>query len=430
MPDERQTPLIAVAASGGCDSTALVFLMQKWVEKRNGKLIVLTVDHGLRACAKQEAENFSKMLAHHGIECDILTWQHDAFPQSAIQEQARLARYQLLEKQCRKRGVKTLAIAHQQQDQVETFLYRLTCGSGLDGLSCMDKTSEKNQIQIIRPLLNVPRECLKKTCQNFAVPWIDDPSNEKDQFTRVRFRKALDFLADEGLTAQRLCQTVEKLQQANTCLNRMTAESLSKQAVFYGAGFVALDYVAWQQNDAEIQQRSLIAILKWVSGQIYPPRMERLKKLLEALKEGKTFSRRTLSGCEVYLQKKNQKIWIYRELAAVEGAKKAVNFEQEFIWDHRFKVTLKDESMRVKILGAEGFQQIKQRYDECAKKNEHLQNIPACVKYTFVAITRDENILYIPYLRLPIDDVCKAESWGELRYLPSLFGKDHAIEIV
>src|SRR5205807_1942501 len=56
-------PFLAVAVSGGSDSLALCLLANSWVRERDGAVVALTVDHGLRVAAAAEAVRVGRWLA-------------------------------------------------------------------------------------------------------------------------------------------------------------------------------------------------------------------------------------------------------------------------------------------------------------------------------------------------------------------------------
>ena len=65
-------PVIAVAVSGGPDSIALVFLLNKWIRKNKGKLIALIIDHQIRENSLKEASFVKKYLGNNNIQSLIL----------------------------------------------------------------------------------------------------------------------------------------------------------------------------------------------------------------------------------------------------------------------------------------------------------------------------------------------------------------------
>ena len=77
-------PRVAVGVSGGADSMALCLLLKAWTDSRNGSLLALTVDHGLRQNAADEAMQVGSWLKARGIGHDVLRWD-GAKPASGIQ---------------------------------------------------------------------------------------------------------------------------------------------------------------------------------------------------------------------------------------------------------------------------------------------------------------------------------------------------------
>ncbi|MCB1721002.1 MAG: tRNA lysidine(34) synthetase TilS, partial [Alphaproteobacteria bacterium] len=111
---------IAVAVSGGPDSMALCWLLSRWAVERGVKIHVLTVDHGLRPEAAEEAIQVGAWLGgwSQQVEHHILRWKTPA--DTAIQEEARKARYGLMAEYCRVHDIRHLFLAHHRDDQAET----------------------------------------------------------------------------------------------------------------------------------------------------------------------------------------------------------------------------------------------------------------------------------------------------------------------
>ena len=191
---------VALAVSGGSDSTALMALAQQWAKQLSQppRLSVLTVDHGLREGSFAEAESVAQWAKALGVEHTILRWIGDK-PTSRIQETARQARYDLMTEWCRSHGAAALLIAHNIEDQAETIIMRLARGTGIEGLAGMHRVRLIDGTALYRPLLHLSRERLRSFLRARGQRWIDDPSNENTQFERVRIRKA--ELDEEPVTA-------------------------------------------------------------------------------------------------------------------------------------------------------------------------------------------------------------------------------------
>jgi len=300
---------LAVAVSGGGDSMALTTLLKEWCDAQGINLVALTVDHGLRAESKAEAKDVQNTLSQQGIAHDILTWQHEEDVKSSIQEKARLNRYQLLLDACRKKNIQYLAVAHNLEDQAETFLHRLAKGSGVAGLAAMASVREKEGITLIRPLLSIPHDRLLATCRVKGIKWIEDTSNQDDKYARIRLRKSRDILTQEGLTQTRIANMAKKFARTRDYLEKQTDIALQECADLSG-DVASISHEKWLSYHAEIALLILIEALKYVSGQEYPPRSQSLEGLYDHIRSF-DFKSTTLHGCLISLEK--QEIKIMRE---------------------------------------------------------------------------------------------------------------------
>ena len=355
-------PQVAVAVSGGRDSLCLALLLQRWARRRRGRVIAFTVDHGLRPGSAAEARQVARWLHARNIAHETLRWTHPAAtaPASGLQAAARAARYRLLLEGCHRRGILHLALAHQRDDQAETFLLRLGRGSGPDGLAAMAPVSERAGVRLLRPLLPVPRGRLAATLRGLRQDWIDDPSNENIAHTRIRLRRLLPSLASAGMSPAELSGTAAGLARERAAMDEAVAAILASAAEPDPTGYLWLDPAALSGAPAEVGQRALARCLMTIGGGGYPPRSERLVRLYRQIAGGGLGRGATLAGCQI--QARDGRLLIFRELAAVE---RAVHIESggECAWDGRFSVVLgkkpgKTGRFLVSALGVEGYRRV------------------------------------------------------------------------
>ncbi|MSP44127.1 MAG: tRNA lysidine(34) synthetase TilS, partial [Alphaproteobacteria bacterium] len=232
---------IAVAVSGGADSMALLHLTTRWLEQtgQRGRLLALTVDHGLRAASAAEAEQIGGWCREIDVSHKILRWQ-GVKPVSDIQSAARRARYELMTNACKELGIPSLLLGHQLEDQAETFLLRLGRGSGVDGLSAMAPERDWNGVRILRPLLGFSRLRLQATLKMQQTPWIEDPSNHDPRFARVRMRDRLQDMAAAGLGPARLAQTAGRMRRVRNALEDVTWRLMREVVQWEPCGFACL----------------------------------------------------------------------------------------------------------------------------------------------------------------------------------------------
>lgn len=216
---------LGVAVSGGPDSLALLLLS---AAARPQTTEAATIDHALRAESRAEAEMVAGLCDQIGIRHAILTVEWDEKPQTALQERARSERYRLLGQWAKERGISAVLTAHHADDQAETLLMRLNRGSGVRGLAAMRPVrSMDGGVQLVRPLLGWTRAELGRVCADSGIQPVCDPSNDDDNFERVRVRKAI---AEAGW---------------------LDSEAIARSAGYLGDIDLALDWAA----DAEWTER-------------------------------------------------------------------------------------------------------------------------------------------------------------------------------
>jgi tRNA(Ile)-lysidine synthase len=385
-------PKLAVAVSGGADSTALMLLLARWrAARRTGpELSVFTVDHGLRPGSRDEAETVGKWARALGLSHEILAWRGEK-PKSNIQAEARAARYRLLAEACYRDGIAVLATAHHRDDQAETFLMRLARGSGVDGLSAMVGVSRIMGLTLVRPLLDVARFRLQTTLDRAGHDWIEDPSNEDTRFARVRIRILLHALAKEGVTAERLAATAHHMRRARLALD-LAADDLAGQAArLDSAGFCSIGRDLLLAAPAETALRLLARALMAVAGSPYRPRLERLERLCWALSDTEK-GRWTLAGCRISLNRGRIVIW--REAGRAGLPEITLKPGGSALWDGRYRVEIGRKApgpVTVRALGEEGWRELRPVSPEKPGGSAEIGR-------TCISFWRDGEILAAPHI--------------------------------
>jgi tRNA(Ile)-lysidine synthase len=271
-----------VAVSGGPDSLALLLLA---AEARPGEIAAATVDHGLREGSRDEAEAVADICESLEVPHAVLAVEWDLPPDSAIQEKAREVRYGALSAWMQECGLSTLLTAHHLDDQAETFLMRLARGAGIKGLAAMRRVTRAPAAgsALVRPLLGWRHAELEAVCAAAKVEPIADPSNDDDQFERVRIRRALaeaEWLDPTGIAA-----SASHVAEADAALHWATSIEWKRAVTAAGGGFV------YRPSDAprEIRRRIIRrAVLKLATeGGGTEPRGRELDQLLAALSSGR-----------------------------------------------------------------------------------------------------------------------------------------------
>lgn len=306
--DLKDAPALVLAVSGGPDSTALMVLAARWraALARGPKLIAVTVDHGLRPEAGQEAAAVAKLARKLKLTHATLRWT-GAKPATGLPQAAREARYRLLGEAARKANATYILTAHTRDDQAETVLIRMARGSGLTGLGAMSRAAAVpvylGAVVLLRPLLAIPKSRLIATLKAAQIPFAEDPSNVDPRFTRARLRGLMPRLAEEGLDARRLSQLARRLKRADAALEAVVTVAESQVVVKSGPEAVAYDRAGYAVMPDELALRLLGRGLAryGTEGEVELGKLEALKEALDiAHKAGGRF-RRSLAGAIVTL---------------------------------------------------------------------------------------------------------------------------------
>ncbi|WXR60637.1 tRNA lysidine(34) synthetase TilS [Peptostreptococcaceae bacterium AGR-M142] len=180
---------IIIALSGGPDSVALLHALNSLKEELEIKLYAAHLNHQIRGIeAQKDALYTMKICEELGITCFVSS--KDAIKYSkehkmSLEEGARKLRYDMFFELKEKLNANKIAIAHNKDDQSETFLMRVIRGSGLDGLKGI---RYKRDDGIIRPLLDVDRKSIEKYCGEFELNPRIDKTNLENIYTRNKIR--------------------------------------------------------------------------------------------------------------------------------------------------------------------------------------------------------------------------------------------------
>lgn len=212
---------LCVGYSGGPDSTALLHALAQLPEARERGLRALHVDHGLHADSHTWAAHCRQLAQEWGVPCLVLRVDVDHARGYGLEAAARDARYRAFALSLGKG--ERLLLAHHRDDQAETVLLKLLRGAGPEGLGGMRETRRLGDGLLWRPLLDTPREALRRHVQQHALPCIDDPSNHDARLSR-------NFLRHEILPrlSQHWPQAVESIVHSAS-LHRDAAQALEHE---------------------------------------------------------------------------------------------------------------------------------------------------------------------------------------------------------
>jgi tRNA(Ile)-lysidine synthase len=211
---------VAVAYSGGADSTALLMMC---AGQFPGQVCAVHVHHGLQAAADDFAEHARLFCERLNVPFACVRVDARAAAGESPEDAARRARYkaisscifeqnrQFARMESAQDAIKSVvhavvgnvALAQHADDQVETMLLALSRGAGLPGLSAMPAVFEREGLSWHRPLLNMTSRAIRDWLAtrglkarhpgsaNLGEGWVEDPTNQDTAFTRNRIRAQL-----------------------------------------------------------------------------------------------------------------------------------------------------------------------------------------------------------------------------------------------
>ena len=236
---QPQLPM-AVAYSGGADSAALLLACaQKWP----GQISALHIHHGLQTAADDFVAQCESFCAHIDVPLRVLHVDARHAAGESPEAAARTARYvafkTLAGDNIAYDAIKSIAVGQHLDDQVETLLLALSRGAGLPGLSAMPAQWVRDGITYYRPLLGVRAADMRTWLAAQAqfgllkglksAPFIEDPSNQDEQFTRNRIRARLMPALDAAFPQFRetFARSAAHAAQAQTLLEEVAAQDLT-----------------------------------------------------------------------------------------------------------------------------------------------------------------------------------------------------------
>lgn len=255
-------PALAVAVSGGADSTALALLARDWVVPRGGSLLALVVDHGLRAESAAEAALTLSRLAGRGVSGRLLVLR-DLHRGPGLAARARAARYAALTRACAGQGILHLLLGHHMLDQVETLRIRALAHSGRAGLAAMSGVVEGEAVRLLRPLLAVPPGWLRGFLREVGMNWVEDPSNADPASQRARIRAAFNDPGGEGFAVMAKQVRARQFGVQRVGMEREAAAELARGVRLHPEGWAVLP-------PGLVSAEALAAVLRTIAGRAYP----------------------------------------------------------------------------------------------------------------------------------------------------------------
>ncbi|MEO0882797.1 MAG: tRNA lysidine(34) synthetase TilS [Pseudomonadota bacterium] len=334
------TGVVGVAVSGGSDSLALLWFAHRWATANKRRILGLTVDHGLRPEAAEEAAIVARHCQRLGIAHQILTWVPP--DHGATQARARRARHARLASAVRDAGGMHLLLGHTFDDQIETVAMRKRAeakGPGLAGMRSIAPSPvwpAGRGVALVRPLLATRRADLQTLLTIKGWSWIDDPSNQNQDHERVRVRGQL---ASDTNRFRELETLVSSMGNKRSGMDRRLAEWLGTVVHGHPDGTIRFDQGSLDEDDLA---EGLAILLMAAGGTDRRAPFEARRELAADILSG-DWRARTLGGAWIALRQ--GKIIAARDPGE---AAKAPEITPGFngVWDGRFLIASESAATR------------------------------------------------------------------------------------
>jgi len=310
---------VAVAVSGGGDSTYALAATADWARAHGRPVIALGVDHRLQAASAAWLDAAEATAVGLGAAFIRLAWVGEK-PATGLAAAARRARHALVAEAARTAGASVVVFGHTADDRAEAALMRgwgLRVGDPREWAPS-PVWPEGRGVFVLRPLLSLRRAAIREALTARGLGWIEDPANEDPRQPRARARRALGAAG--------------RLPSSTACAD--DAAPLARAATVQAAS-IRLERAAFATGAAG---RALGAALLCVGGGERPPRGEKLAALLDRVAGGASFTA-TLAGAKLVA---GGDVLIVRnagEVARGGLASAPLDVGRPIVWDGRFALS-------------------------------------------------------------------------------------------
>nr|WP_315251654.1 tRNA lysidine(34) synthetase TilS [uncultured Duganella sp.] len=334
---EGAAPRIAVALSGGLDSSALLHLAHAYAQQHELTVCAFHIHHGLSPNADAWVAHCEQQCAALNISFEARRIQLQDQKKSGTEAAARKARYAALGALCREHDVQLLLTAHHQDDQAETVLLQLLRGSGPAGLSGMDAANsaagllQNDSLIMARPLLQASRKQLEAYAAQHNISHIHDESNDDPRYARNALRHTvMPALAQHFPGFQeRFARSAHHAQSATRLLTELAEQDLADARDG--------DYLDIGKLRALSQDRAYNLLRHWFATRGYSmPSTAWLAEMLTQLLEAKYDAQLLVTHPDCHVRRYRDRLHLTPKLDELEGTREDQFDDKpgtDFIWN-------------------------------------------------------------------------------------------------
>jgi tRNA(Ile)-lysidine synthase len=271
---------VVTMLSGGRDSVCLLDVAVTLCEP--GDVSALHVNYGLREQADAEERHCLALCEELGVELEVVRERRAPRPRRSsergpgnTQAWAREVRYRAAAHMAEETDA-LVATGHTASDQVETILYRLAASPGRRALQGMVASEGR----LIRPLLAVTREQTASYCEARGLEWVEDESNDSEQYARARVRHGLirALRAVHPAAEANVLRTGRLLREETELLDGLVANEL--------AGRHSIAIARLERMPAALARLVVVRLAEDATGSYVPQAGDRVEEIIALHRRG------------------------------------------------------------------------------------------------------------------------------------------------
>jgi len=341
---------ILIGVSGGPDSMSLLHFMMSIKEKYSLSVSVAHINHHTRKNENNiEQEMIEELCIKNEIPLYIGHFQKKT--KRNFHEEARSFRYRFFYHIANKIKVNKIVLAHHQDDQVETILFKITRGNNINGYMGMKKELKINDnISVIRPLLDLSKEEVLKYCNENEVPYMIDSSNLSNKYTRNYIRNNIIplFKNIQPDFNNKIMQFHEQIKEVNDYLQENSIILTNEMIILHKEDRIVLDLIKLKKNHRALIRVILINIVNLLYKDKFILTYEKIKNIINIIfnqKPNITFN----LGKNMYCVKEYDKLTFRIGMENFEDFQVVIDSFKDYLLPNGMKICVEKVEEKAKI---------------------------------------------------------------------------------
>lgn len=301
---------IIVGVSGGADSVYLLRVLCSLQKEKDLSITAVHINHQIREEAVRDQWFVQDLCKKLGVSCEVFCVDVKGLAQKeklSIEEAGRKARYDIFYKKQKELQGK-IAVAHHKNDQAETFLFRVSRGTGINGAGAMKAAD----FPVIRPLLSMTKQEIKKELVQIGQTWVEDATNADDTYARNQIRNQvmprLEKINEK--TVEHICFLTEDIQEVMGYLKENIKNAYEYVVIKKNRSFL-LDIEKLEREHSWIQKQVIKRAMEELAGKKKDLEKRHIFELLDLTK--KETGKRISLPYGIIAEKSYQMILLYQE---------------------------------------------------------------------------------------------------------------------